>query len=121
MNEIDTDATEINGVYEEYVKLQVSFTDSKKCISSHRVSIWSQLLGVNGLIALYIISLFIQELRREVIKGEQSFLNTLELNERLIAEAMLNEQQGVEYQGQMQSIAKSRNKLQRQIQETNSR
>ena len=65
--------------------------------------------------------MLIQELRREVIKGEQSFLNTLELNERLIAEAMLNEQQVIEYQGEMQSIAKSRNKLQRRIQETNSR
>jgi hypothetical protein len=34
---------------------------------------------------------------------------------------MLNEQQGKEYQGEMQAIAKSRNKLQRRIQEKHSR
>ncbi|CAB4006508.1 Hypothetical predicted protein [Paramuricea clavata] len=83
LNEINSDADEINSVYDEYCKLQ--------------------------------------ELRREVIKGEQGFLNTLELNERLIAEAMLNEQQGKEYQGEIQAIAKSRNKLQRRIQEKHSR
>jgi hypothetical protein len=60
-------------------------------------------------------------LRREIIKGEQGFLNTLELNERLIAEAMLSEQQGNEYQGEIQAIAKSRNKLQRRVQEKNTR
>ena len=65
--------------------------------------------------------LYLQELRREIIKGEQSFLSTLELNERLIAEAMLNEHQGEEYQGEIQAIAKSRNQLQRKVQETNSR
>ena len=62
-----------------------------------------------------------KELRREISKGEQSYLNTLELNERLIAEAMLNDQQVNEYQGEMISIAKSRNKLQRRLQEKNSR
>lgn len=46
-------------------------------------------------------------------------MNTLELNERLIAEAMLNEEQIEEYQGEIMDIAKSRNLLQRRIQETN--
>ena len=64
---------------------------------------------------------FRQDLRREIIKGEQGFLNTLELNERLVAEAMLSEEQGHEYQGEMQAIAKSRNDLQRRIQDTNSK
>ncbi|XP_028414134.1 dystrophin-like isoform X2 [Dendronephthya gigantea] len=63
----------------------------------------------------------LQELRREIIKGEQGFLNTLELNERLVAEAMLSEEQGHEYQGEIQAIAKSRNDLQRRIQDTNSK
>ena len=34
---------------------------------------------------------------------------------------MLNEEQGKEYQGEIQTIAKSRNKLQRRVQEKNTR
>lgn len=55
------------------------------------------------------------------MKGERSFLNTLELNERLIAEDMLNEKQGTDFQLEIASLAKWRNQLQRRIQEKNSR
>lgn len=51
------------------------------------------------------------------MKGEQSFLNTLELNERLIAEEMLNEKQGKEFQVEIATVATGRNQLQRQVQE----
>ena len=37
LNEIDTDAVEINGVYEEYCKLQVSLADPRKYIDCHRI------------------------------------------------------------------------------------
>ena len=56
-----------------------------------------------------------------MFQGEKDFLNTLELNERLIGEEMLNEKQGREYQVEMMSVAKWRNQLQRQVQEKDSR
>ena len=56
-----------------------------------------------------------------MFQGEKDFLNTLELNERLIGEEMLNEKQGREYQVEVMSVAKWRNQLQRQVQEKDSR